>query len=180
MQLSLAITIRHRLDLCQERGIVLLEEEIIGLLVESGKTLAVAESCTGGLIGHRLTQVPGSSAAFLGGVIAYHNSVKEKTLRVPPDVLEREGAVSEATALAMADGVRRLLGADVALAVTGTAGPTGGTEDKPVGLTYIALSAAPDVRICERHLWRGNRRQNKDSSAMAALSLLRRHLKRRV
>ena len=155
----------------------MLEEEIISLLVESGKMLAVAESCTGGLIGHRITRVPGSSAAFLGGVIAYHNSVKEKTLGVPTDVLEREGAVSEATALAMAEGVRRLLGADIALAVTGIAGPTGGTEDRPVGLTYIALSAAPDVLICERHLWRGKRQQNKDSSAMAALSLLERYLK---
>ena len=155
----------------------MLEEEIIGLLVESGKMLAVAESCTGGLIGHRLTRVPGSSAAFLGGVIAYHNSVKAKTLGVPADLLEREGAVSEATALAMAEGVRCLLGADIALAVTGIAGPTGGTEDRPVGLTYIALSAAPDVLICERHLWRGKRQQNKDSSAMAALSLLHRHLK---
>jgi PncC family amidohydrolase len=155
----------------------LLEEEIIGLLVESSNMLAVAESCTGGLIGHRLTQVPGSSAAFLGGVIAYHNSVKEKALGVPADVLEREGAVSEATALAMAEGVRRLLGADIALAVTGIAGPMGGTEDRPVGLTYIALSAAPDVLICERHLWRGNRQENKDSSATAALALLMRHLK---
>ena len=155
----------------------MLEEEIIGLLVESGKMLAVAESCTGGLIGHRITQVSGSSAAFLGGVIAYHNSVKEKTLGVPADVLAREGAVSEATALAMAEGVRRLLGADIGLAVTGIAGPTGGTEDRPVGLTYVALSAAPDVLICERHLWRGRRQQNKDSSAMAALSLLHRHLK---
>ena len=155
----------------------MLEEEIIGLLVESGKTLAVAESCTGGLIGHRLTQVAGSSAAFLGGVIAYHDSVKEKTLGVPADILEREGAVSEATALAMAEGVRRLLGADIALAVTGIAGPTGGTEDKPVGLTYIALSAAPDVLICERHLWRGRRQQNNERSATAALSLLLRHLR---
>jgi PncC family amidohydrolase len=155
----------------------LLEEEIIGLLVESGNTLAVAESCTGGLIGHRLTQVPGSSAAFLGGVIAYHNSVKEETLGVRADVLEREGAVSEATALAMAKGVRRLLRADIALAVTGVAGPTGGTEDKPVGLTYVALAAAPDVLICERHVWQGDRRQNKESSAEAALSLLLRHLK---
>ena len=156
----------------------MLEEEIIGLLVESGKRLAVAESCTGGLIGHRLTQVSGSSAAFLGGVIAYHNSVKEKTLGVPADILEREGAVSEATALAMAEGVRRLLGADIGLAVTGIAGPTGGTEDKPVGLTYVGLAAAPDVLISERHLWQGDRQQNKESSAEAALSLLLRYLKR--
>lgn len=152
-----------------------LEEEIIARLVERGRTVAVAESCTGGLIGHRLTQVPGSSAAFLGGVIAYHNGVKERVLGVPAEVLEREGAVSEATALAMAEGARRLLRADVAVAVTGIAGPTGGTDEKPVGLTYVAL-AGPEARICERHLWRGERQANKESSAEAALALLRRYL----
>jgi PncC family amidohydrolase len=151
------------------------EEEIIARLVERGKTVAVAESCTGGLIGHRLTQVPGSSAAFLGGVIAYHNDVKERLLGVPAAVLEREGAVSEATALAMAEGARRLLGADVAVAATGIAGPSGGTDDKPVGLTYVAVVGA-EARTCERHLWRGGRQANKESSAEAALALLRRHL----
>jgi PncC family amidohydrolase len=152
-----------------------LEEEIIARLVEQGRTVAVAESCTGGLVGHRLTQVPGSSAAFLGGVIAYHNTVKERVLGVPAEVLEREGAVSEATVLAMAEGVRRLLGADVAVAVTGVAGPSGGTDDKPVGLTYVAL-AGPESRTCERYLWRGERQANKESSAEAALALLRRYL----
>jgi len=151
------------------------EEEIIARLVEQGRTVAVAESCTGGLIGHRLTQVPGSSAAFLGGVIAYHNAVKERVLGVPGELLEREGAVSEATALAMAEGARRLLGADVALAVTGIAGPSGGTDDKPVGLTYVAL-AGPGSSTCERHLWRGERQANKESSAEAALALLHRYL----
>ena len=154
----------------------MLEEEIIALLTERGRTLAVAESCTGGLIGHRLTQVPGSSAAFLGGVIAYHNAVKQKLLGVPADVLEREGAVSEATARAMAAGVRRLLGAQVSVAVTGIAGPTGDTPDKPLGLTYVALSAEPDVSICERHVWQGDRQTNKEAPATAALSLLRRYL----
>jgi PncC family amidohydrolase len=152
-----------------------LEEEIIARLVEQGRTVAVAESCTGGLIGHRLTQVPGSSAAFLGGVIAYHNDVKQRVLRVPVDVLEREGAVSEAAALAMADGARHLLGADVAVAVTGIAGPSGGSEDKPVGLTYVAL-ASPDSSICERHLWQGGRTANKENSAEAALDLLHRYV----
>ena len=148
-----------------------LEEEVIARLVGKQRTVAVAESCTGGLIGHRLTQVPGSSAAFLGGVIAYHNSVKERVLGVPAQILEREGAVSEATAAAMAEGVRLLLGADVAVAVTGIAGPSGGTDDKPVGLTYVAF-ADPDSTACERHLWRGDRTANKESSAEAALALL--------
>lgn len=154
----------------------MLEEEIVARLVKSGRTLAVAESCTGGLIGHRLTQVPGSSAAFLGGVIAYDNAVKQNLLGVPADVLEREGAVSEATALAMASGARRLLGANVSVAVTGIAGPTGDSPDKPLGLTYVALSAEPDVSICERHLWQGDRNANKEASATAALSLLHRYL----
>ncbi len=155
----------------------MLEKEIIALLTESGRTLAVAESCTGGLVGHRLTQVPGSSAAFLGGVIAYDDAVKQSLLGVPAEVLEREGAVSEAAALAMAAGVRRLLRAKVSVAVTGIAGPTGDSTDKPLGLTYVALSAKPDVSVCERHLWQGDRQANKESSATAALSLLRRYLK---
>ena len=154
----------------------MLEDEIIALLTEGGRTLAVAESCTGGLIGHRLTQVPGSSAAFLGGVIAYDDAVKQKLLGVPAEVLEREGAVSEATALAMAAGVRRLLGTNVSVAVTGIAGPTGDSPDKPLGLTYVALSAEPDVSICERHVWKGDRHANKEASAEATLSLLRRYL----
>jgi len=168
-------TIAHRLDTAKKEGRLRLEEEIIARLVEQGRTVAVAESCTGGLIGHRLTQVAGSSAAFLGGVIAYHNAVKERVLGVPAEVLEREGAVSEATALAMAEGARRLLRADVAVAVTGIAGPSGGTDDKPVGLTYVAL-AGPKSRTCERYLWHGERQANKESSAEAALSLLRRYL----
>jgi PncC family amidohydrolase len=132
------------------------EEEIIARLVEQGRTVAVAESC-------------------LGGVIAYHNAVKERVLGVPAEVLEREGAVSEAAALAMAEGARRLLGADVAVAVTGIAGPSGGTIDKPVGLTYVALSGS-DSSTCERYLWRGGRQANKESSAEAALALLCRYL----
>jgi PncC family amidohydrolase len=168
-------TIAHRLDTAKKEHRLQVEEEIIARLVEQGRTLALAESCTGGLVGHRLTQVPGSSASFLGGVIAYHNAVKERVLGVPAEILEREGAVSEATALAMAEGARRLLGADVGVAVTGIAGPAGGTEDKPVGLTYVAL-AGPESRICERYLWRGERMANKESSAEAALALLCRYL----
>lgn len=149
--------------------------EALWLLGERGWTLAVAESCTGGLLGHLLTEVPGSSAVFLGGVIAYHNRLKE-ALGVPARVLAEKGAVSPETAQAMAQGVRRQTGAKVALAITGIAGPAGGTPEKPVGLTYVAL-AAPDALLCQRHLWTGDRWQNKRSSAQAALDLLLRYLK---
>ncbi len=134
-------------------------------------TLALAESCTGGLLGHLITDVPGSSDYFLGGVIAYSNEAKEQLLGVRNATLLEHGAVSEATAREMAAGARRLLGAHVALAVTGIAGPGGGTPDKPVGLVYIALDA-PDQQWCRRYVWRGDRAANKSSSARAALLLL--------
>jgi nicotinamide-nucleotide amidase len=117
-----------------------LESVVIGLLTGLGKTVAVAESCTGGFLAHRLTNVPGSSAVFLGGVIAYSNQVKQEILAVRAATLRRHGAVSEAVAREMADGARRLLRADYALAVTGVAGPGGGTPNKPVGTALIALS----------------------------------------
>ena len=129
-----------------------LEEAVGRLLAERGLTVAVAESCTGGLIAHRLTNVPGSSRYFLGGVVAYANEVKEGVLGVRSETLRRHGAVSQETALEMARGVRRLLGADIALSATGIAGPAGGTPEKPVGLVYVAL-AAEDCERCERHLW---------------------------
>jgi len=162
-----------------------LEAEVVRLLTERGLTLAVAESCTGGLVGHRITGVPGSSACFRGGVIAYHNEVKAALLAVPEDLLEREGAVSEAVALAMARGVRERLGADLGLAVTGVAGPTGGTPEKPVGLVYVALSPGANPPSAEadaagarsrRYLWSGDRWQNKERSAEAALQLLKEYL----
>lgn len=160
-------------------------ERVIRLLIERRLTLAVAESCTGGLIGHLLTEVPGSSQAFLGGVVAYHNRAKVAILGVDEGVLQREGAVSEAVARAMAEGVRRLFGTDpsglsppgrsLALAVTGIAGPTGGTPEKPVGLTYMALTDDTTTR-CERHVWKGSRSQNKALSAEAALKAVLAHL----
>ena len=104
-----------------------------------GLKLAVAESCTGGLVGERLTNIPGSSDVFLGGVIAYHNDVKRKLLGVRAEDMERFGAVSEEVALQMAAGVRERLGADVGVSVTGIAGPGGGTPEKPVGLVWIAI-----------------------------------------
>lgn len=154
----------------------MLEAEIGEFLREKGLTLAVAESCTGGLLGMRITEVPGSSDYFRGGVIAYSNAVKEKVLGVPREVLVERGAVSAECAQAMAEGVRALLGADLALAITGIAGPTGGTLEKPVGLVYIALAGSLGVEV-ERHQFQGSRRDVRWAASQAALELLRRHLK---
>lgn len=134
-------------------------------------TLAVAESCTGGLIGHLITNTPGSSVYFLGGIVAYAYQAKENLLGVDHELLVREGAVSEGVALAMARGARQAFSADVALSVTGIAGPGGGEPLKPVGLTWIALSSA-EKTLARRFLWSGEREANKVSSALAALDLL--------
>jgi PncC family amidohydrolase len=155
-------------------------EVIVGrLLKQRGLTLAVAESCTGGLIGHRITNVPGSSAYYEGSITAYSYDVKELILRVRHDVLYYYGAVSEQTAREMARGARHAFQADIGLAVTGIAGPGGGMPEKPVGLVYIALSA-PDGEWVERHVWNGNRWENKERSADATLDLLRRYLEEEI
>ena len=151
------------------------EVRIGPLLRQRPATVATAESCTGGLIGHLLTNVPGSSDYYLGGVIAYANEVKRGLLGVRAETLATVGAVSREAAIQMAQGVRRLLGADYALSVTGIAGPTGATPGKPVGLVYIAL-AGPDVERCERHEWDQDRLGNKVSSAQRALQMLIEHL----
>jgi len=155
-----------------------LERQVLRLLQERGLTVAVAESCTGGLIGHRLTGVPGSSTSFLGGVVAYHNNVKANVLGVSRELLASEGAVNEAVAVAMARGVRRLLGAEIGVSVTGIAGPGGGGPGKPVGLVYMALDDGRGQGIRQRHVWRGDRWQNKERSAAAALRMLRGYLVR--
>jgi PncC family amidohydrolase len=153
-------------------------EVILGrLLTEKKQTLAIAESCTGGLITHRLTNVPGSSAYIIASVIAYAYEAKVAALGVSWDTLNKFGAVSAETVTEMARGAREKFSATIGLAITGIAGPGGGTPDKPVGLVYIALADANDV-IVERHIWRGNRLQNKEQSAQAALELLYRYLKR--
>lgn len=150
--------------------------EIVGdLLRRRNLKLATAESCTGGLIGDMITDVPGSSEYFLGGVVAYAYEAKTALLGVPVDLLLTYGAVSEETARAMAVGARERLGADVAISVTGILGPGGATPAKQVGLVYIAL-AGKGVDLCRRFLWRGNRRENKRQSAEAALQLLKEHL----
>jgi len=146
------------------------------LLTKLGLTLSLAESCTGGLIAHRITNISGSSNYFLGGVVAYSNEAKEKILGLPHEILVQYGAVSEEAARAMAQGARRLLASDLALAVTGIAGPTGGAPEKPVGLVCIALAAEEEVR-CERHIWNGDRLQNKAQSAERALEMLITYLK---
>ncbi len=139
--------------------------------VARGITLATAESCTGGLVAHLITEVPGSSAYLRGGIVAYSDEVKRNQLGVTGEVLAAHGAVSAQTAIAMADGVRTRLGADLGVGVTGIAGPGGGTEAKPVGLVYVAVTGlgVPDVR---RFLWQGDRGANKRASAEAALGML--------
>ncbi len=140
-------------------------------LVAKGWKLGVAESCTGGLVSHSVTNLSGSSAFFLGGVVAYANEIKERLLGVPAEMLAVHGAVSSEVALAMAQGVRRLLGAEVGLATTGIAGPTGGTPAKPVGTVYIAISSPLGDAV--RHFcWAADRLGNKRLSTQAVLDLL--------
>ncbi|MBM4295303.1 MAG: competence/damage-inducible protein A [Deltaproteobacteria bacterium] len=152
-------------------------EDLVGQLLRAkGLSLAVAESCTGGLIGHRLTNIAGSSDYFLGGVISYSNEAKMDLLRVPPETLARRGAVSAETAVAMARGVRAVFRADVGLSVTGIAGPTGGSPEKPVGTVYIGL-ATPQTVEWFHYLFHGGREEIKVLSAQMALDRLRRVLK---
>ncbi|MGC8874048.1 MAG: CinA family protein [Chloroflexia bacterium] len=148
-----------------------LEERVGASLRARGCTLATAESCTGGLLGHRLTEVPGSSDYYLGGIIAYADAVKVALLGVSPEVLARDGAVSEAVACQMAQGVRQRLGAQIGVGITGIAGPTGGTPEKPVGLVFIAV-AGPEHLRCERHVWPYDRSGNKAASARRALEMV--------
>ena len=151
-------------------------ENTIGSLLRRHKLwLAVAESCTGGLIGHRITNIPGSSDYFLGGVIAYANQVKLQQLGVLLATLEKNGAVSRETVIEMARGVRQRLGADIGLSVSGIAGPGGGTAEKPVGLTWISLSSA-GYEAAWSNLWQGSRTQIKAQAAEQALRLLHEYL----
>jgi PncC family amidohydrolase len=152
------------------------EEQIGILLRRRAWRLAVAESCTGGLVGHRVTAVSGSSTYFLGGVIAYSNEVKERQLDVPRGLLERNGAVSDAVACAMASGVRGRFGADVGLSVTGIAGPDGGTSEKPVGLVFIGLSA-PGVERASSFCFDGDREAVRSVACRTALETLRNFLR---
>ena len=148
-----------------------LESRVGTALRARGWTVALAESCTGGLVGHRLTQVPGSSEYFLGGVVAYAYDSKERLLGVRHQTLYDHGAVSRETAIEMAHGARVAFGADLGLSVTGIAGPAGGMPDKPVGLSWIAVSTRTGD-LAEHFLGHGDRAANKESAAEAALALL--------
>ena len=153
----------------------MIDEKILGNvsaeLKKQGLTIATAESCTGGLIAHSLTNVSGSSDYFDRGVVSYSNASKIELLDVPDDLIRKYGAVSEQVAEAMANGVRKKSKVDVGLATTGIAGPTGGTKDKPVGLVYIAI-AKSDSTVVRKFLFSGNRLENKESTCNAALNML--------
>lgn len=151
------------------------EAIVLDLARERGLTIAAAESCTGGLVAARLTSVPGSSAVFVGGVVAYDNRVKTALLGVSPELLERHGAVSAEAAAAMTDGARKALGAAAAVSVTGVAGPGGGTDEKPVGLVYLH-AAGPDGEQAVELRLPGDREAVRRRAAASALHLLRRFL----
>ena len=157
------------------RGDTSIQQVVLGLCRERRLTLGTAESCTGGMIAERLTDVPGSSAVFAGAIVAYANEVKVARLGVPEAVLAQSGAVSAEVAEAMASGARRALGVDVAVAVTGVAGPDGGTDDKPVGLVYLHASGPEDARAAELRLW-GDRDAIRRRATVTALHLVRRLL----
>lgn len=154
---------------------VTMEESIVDLLKEKQMTVTTAESCTGGLLSGRILNVPGASAVYKEGYITYSNEAKEKLLGVSHETLETYGAVSYETAREMAAGAARSAGADVALAVTGIAGPDGGTKEKPVGLVYIGCFVKGKVRAEEFH-FTGNRSKNRDYAVIKALTLLREEL----
>jgi PncC family amidohydrolase len=154
-----------------ETALVALAERLQVAARDRGVTVAVAESCTGGLVAHAITEVAGSSGFFQGGVVAYSNQVKQAHLGVPRDVLAAHGAVSAQTARAMAEGVRTRFGVDLSASITGVAGPDGGSDAKPVGLTYVAAADERGVDV-RRDVWPFDRAGNKRASAVAALELL--------
>ena len=152
-----------------------LEEIIAAVLTEKKLTIAVAESCTGGLIANRLTDVSGSSIYFERGLTTYSNAAKISMLDVPAEIIEKHGAVSEETARLMAEGVRKLAGTSLGLSSTGIAGPTGGSKEKPVGTVFVAL-ADENRTICRHHAFRWDRKRNKQVSTEAALMMLKNYL----
>ncbi len=164
-------------DLIYGADVPNLETVVVEVLKEKGLTLGCAESCTGGLIAKRLTDIPGSSAVFKGGVVSYCNEVKESALNVPVDVLEQHGAVSEQTAKAMAQGARRLLGCDLAVATTGVAGPGADDMGNPAGLVYIALAVGEDVFLRKMELPNASRQRVRTTAAHHVFDMIRLYLR---
>jgi nicotinamide-nucleotide amidase len=154
-------------------GDTTLEASLGRRLKSKGLTLAVAESCTGGLLGGRVTSVPGSSAWFMGGVVAYNDKVKIRNLRVSASLIKRHGAVSAECAQAMAKGVRKAMSADIGISITGIAGPGGGTKEKPVGLVYVSIAGPKGVIRSKRQDIHGPRDSVRARAASAALTLLK-------
>lgn len=148
-----------------------IEVEIGKMLIKRQITLSVAESCTGGLISNRITDISGSSKYFKMGVVAYSNKVKENILWIPGSLIRKYGAVSRQTAIEMAQGVRAIANADIGMGVTGIAGPAGGTKHKPVGLVYIAL-VTNKKRIVKKFHFKGSRQEIKFQASQAALDLV--------
>jgi PncC family amidohydrolase len=148
-----------------------LEHRLAAALVDRNLTLATAESCTGGGLSYLLTTIPGASAFFIGGVIAYRNDVKSHLLEVPQETLTHHGAVSAQTAMAMAEGCRRRFKTDVAVSITGIAGPSGGSPEKPLGLVYIAVASHKCTHVVEHH-FAGDRAQVRESAIASALKLI--------
>lgn len=140
-------------------------------LKAKGLTVCAAESCTGGLLLSTLTDISGSSVYVAGGVVCYSNAVKQQLVGVQEATLIAYGAVSEPTAREMAAGIRKVIGADIGIGITGIAGPDGGTAEKPVGLVYIGLATA-EKTLVERHIWQGDRLSNKQQSVTAALRMI--------
>lgn len=152
-----------------------LDEKIARLLRDSGLTLSLAESCSGGLIAKRITDIPGSSGYFLLGAVTYSNDAKERVLGVPAKLIEQYGAVSGEVALAMAEGVRKVSGSDIALATTGIAGPEGGSPEKPVGTVYLAIATPEGGNTFLQH-FAGDRSAVREATAEAALRLLKKRI----
>lgn len=148
-----------------------LEKKVAKLFIQRKKTLAIAESCTGGLLSHRLTNIPGSSGFFKLGMILYANDAKIKLLKIPQNIIHQHGAVSPQTAKLMAEKIRKILNCDIGIGITGIAGPTGQTKNKPLGLVYIALGAENRI-ICRKFIFKGNRRTIKLAAATEVLKIL--------
>ena len=149
-----------------------MEQVVVDLAIEKNKKIAIAESCTGGLIGHRITQVAGSSKVFLGGTIVYSNFLKETILGVDKYILEKYGAVSKETAEEMAKNILKKTGADIGLSVTGIAGPGGGSIEKPVGTVFVGVADKNNARVSKRN-FKNNRELNKSKASQLALNELR-------